>query len=479
MTLYGIGSCEDVWSEMTLTITAAPQAYAGVDADICQTDTYLLAVATASNYDFVVWTTSGNGTFDDPNAVNPVYTPGSVDLAMGSVILTITAHGNGSCGDDAYDQMTLQIHALPEAEAGDGGVICFGEEFQITDASAENYDYLLWTSSGDGSFSDNSITEPIYYAGPMDVEAGYAELTLTAYGYGSCGSASDFIILSVNGAPAADAGIDQLIPPGTSTQLHGQATGGSGSYTYSWEPGDFIINSNAQNPTTFDLWASTTFVLTVTDKLTGCAGMDTVVVYTQDPHQPPVAVDDYDTTYVDIPVVIDILANDYDPDGGTLTAELCGGPYNGIAVINSDGTLTYTPYDGFTGDDFLCYYICDDGTPSLCDTATVYIHVLPLSDVDDNIIIYNGFTPNDDGVNDRWVIEGIELYPDNEVLVFNRWGDIVKRIYGYDNANNFWDGTRDDNLILPDGTYYYVIKIIYQGQDKYYTGWVFIHGVKK
>jgi len=152
---------------------------------------------------------------------------------------------------------------------------------------------------------------------------------------------------------------------------------------------------------------------------------------------------------------------------------------NGIATINSDGTLTYTPYNSYVGPDSLCYFVCDDGTPSLCDTAMVYIQVLPLDNIDDNLIIYNGFTPNGDGFNDSWFIEGIEYYPDNEVLIFNRWGDIIREIHGYDNVNAFWNGTNRHNERLPDGTYYYVLKIMYNGMEKFYTGWIYVHGVVK
>ena len=69
-----------------------------------------------------------------------------------------------------------------------------------------------------------------------------------------------------------------------------------------------------------------------------------------------------------------------------------------------------------------------------------------------------GFTPNNDGVNDIWTIEDIELFPKNKVSIFNRWGVPVSVINGYNNYDNAWpDKSTIDNL--PASTYFYVIEL--------------------
>ncbi|WP_299703696.1 gliding motility-associated C-terminal domain-containing protein [uncultured Pontibacter sp.] len=69
--------------------------------------------------------------------------------------------------------------------------------------------------------------------------------------------------------------------------------------------------------------------------------------------------------------------------------------------------------------------------------------------------IPNGFTPNGDGINDRWVIRNLpELYPNCRVTVFNRWGSPVFESKGYGKE---WDGTHNGKR-LPDGTYYAIIE---------------------
>jgi len=72
-----------------------------------------------------------------------------------------------------------------------------------------------------------------------------------------------------------------------------------------------------------------------------------------------------------------------------------------------------------------------------------------------DFIIPNTFTPNGDGINDLWVIENLNLYPDHRVQVFNRYGQIL---YDTRNYNKPWDGT-SNGKVLPSGTYYYIIDL--------------------
>lgn len=72
------------------------------------------------------------------------------------------------------------------------------------------------------------------------------------------------------------------------------------------------------------------------------------------------------------------------------------------------------------------------------------------------VIVHNVITPNGDGVNDVWVIEGIENYPANEVQLFDKWGDKVFDAHDY---NNNWGGISNRGAALPDGTYFYVIRL--------------------
>jgi gliding motility-associated-like protein len=83
------------------------------------------------------------------------------------------------------------------------------------------------------------------------------------------------------------------------------------------------------------------------------------------------------------------------------------------------------------------------------------------------LVMPTGYTPNGDGRNDNFIIKGIEAYPDNEILIYNRWGNIVFDEMGY--AND-WNGTNNSGEELPDGTYYVVVAI--RGTDITLTGYV-------
>ncbi|NDB36511.1 MAG: gliding motility-associated C-terminal domain-containing protein [Flavobacteriia bacterium] len=71
--------------------------------------------------------------------------------------------------------------------------------------------------------------------------------------------------------------------------------------------------------------------------------------------------------------------------------------------------------------------------------------------------IPNTFSPNDDGTNDTWIIPGIENYPQNRMIIMNRFGDLLYESTGYD-VVNAWAGKRNGQ-VLPDGVYYYLLEL--------------------
>jgi gliding motility-associated-like protein len=82
--------------------------------------------------------------------------------------------------------------------------------------------------------------------------------------------------------------------------------------------------------------------------------------------------------------------------------------------------------------------------------------------------IYSGFTPNNDGNNDWWIIDGIENFPSNNVQIYNRWGDKVWEAVAYDNVSVVWDGNNKRGAPLPGGTYFYIVTV----NGEIHKGWV-------
>jgi len=101
--------------------------------------------------------------------------------------------------------------------------------------------------------------------------------------------------------------------------------------------------------------------------------------------------------------------------------------------------------------------------------ATEKVQIVVEKNVDNLLEFYNGLTPNGDGDNDVWWIDGINKFPNNEILIFNRWGDKIINLKNYDNNNVVWDGKNSQGKRVPDGTYYYLVKI---NNVKSYTGWI-------
>ena len=85
------------------------------------------------------------------------------------------------------------------------------------------------------------------------------------------------------------------------------------------------------------------------------------------------------------------------------------------------------------------------------NSDTVLVEVLP------EVSVSSGFTPNGDGLNDFWIIDNMELFPNNVVQIFNRWGQVLYEANSY-NMSTAWDG-KYENKDVPVGTYYYTIEL--------------------
>ena len=124
------------------------------------------------------------------------------------------------------------------------------------------------------------------------------------------------------------------------------------------------------------------------------------------------------------------------------------------SFLSSD--TVYSPVSKPVDDIRYTFTVTGEGGCSTSDT--IFIKVLKSPEIP------NAFSPNGDGVNDTWNIKYLESYPGATVDVFNRYGQIVFRSFGY---NRPWDGSSKGQL-LPIGTYYYIInpkngKPIYTG----------------
>ena len=90
------------------------------------------------------------------------------------------------------------------------------------------------------------------------------------------------------------------------------------------------------------------------------------------------------------------------------------------------------------------------------------------------ITVYNGFTPDGDGLNDTWIIENIENFSSNTVTIFNRWGNKIWDTKDYNNSTNVWNGKTQSGATVTSGTYFYVIEL--ENGNGVKKGWVELTG---
>jgi len=171
---------------------------------------------------------------------------------------------------------------------------------------------------------------------------------------------------------------------------------------------------------------------------------------------------DFDQTLI----VTDIVNNDELNGVVEWETNIVSQPSSGTITFNTDGTFDYVPDPTFSGQISFDYEICNVSCGT-CDPATITIMV----NREDNLECHvpNILTPNQDNKNDVLMISCVSQYPNNQICIFNRWGD---QIYEVDSYQNDWGGQYDGND-LPAGTYFYVFKTSPEDQNAL-TGYITI-----
>jgi gliding motility-associated-like protein len=126
-------------------------------------------------------------------------------------------------------------------------------------------------------------------------------------------------------------------------------------------------------------------------------------------------------------------------------------PIYGQVVSNLGYEITYRATQcGKT--DTIKYKLCNNVK---CDTATALINIAPCF-VERKIEVYNAISPNGDGKNDVFYISEVQEFPENNLQILNRWGQLVFEMKNY---NNTWNGKNKAGKDLEDGVYYYILEL--------------------
>ncbi|MBK6344598.1 MAG: right-handed parallel beta-helix repeat-containing protein [Bacteroidales bacterium] len=185
--------------------------YAGADTSVCHGAVYRAEYATSLGDQNLIWTTSGDGVFDDPGLLNTTYTPGASDNANGSVALMISI---STSGFEISDEILVTISGEPFAFAGNDTTVNQHDAYNTHSAIADNYSTVSWTTFGDGVFTTPDAVHTQYQPGNADIIAGAVQLVLTLQS--DCGNLKDTLLLVIipsysingrihrNGNPASD-----------------------------------------------------------------------------------------------------------------------------------------------------------------------------------------------------------------------------------------------------------------------------------
>ncbi|MFA5328925.1 MAG: gliding motility-associated C-terminal domain-containing protein [Prolixibacteraceae bacterium] len=315
------------------------------------------------------------------------------------------------------------------------------------DASESSGDGIIYNWSPSDYLDNPSSSKPVFHPG---ITTRYI-LTVT-----DTRGQTDTTSILVRVADAPKAVTDNHVFVNASNEailLNGAQSYGTG-ITYLWLSADGIILNGETTPSA-EVSGIGKYYLTVTDQY-GCTDTDSVLVnrYTQ-------AVKDTTSTEINFTVDINVLANDIprnnlDPS----TLRIVSAPKNGVATVVADSIIAYTPNQYYVGNDEFVYSICD--YYENCDQATVLVIVNDIP-----FFIPEGFSPNGDGLNDEFEIQGLAKYKTVEITIFNRWGNVVYQSHNYGNGTGkegFWNGTAKAGVRIgsgpvPSGTYFYVLKL--------------------
>jgi gliding motility-associated-like protein len=431
--IVAAGGCAAATDSLTITINQPAIANAGNDTTICAGSIYTITGASiGGSAASSTWTSSGSGTFDNDSILNPTYTPSAADTASGSVTLYLSTDDPAGVCNAVVDSLVLTLTPLPQSPVvTNPAPYCAGSAvgpitFPGSGGTVNWYsDAGLSTLIGTGN--------PFTPTGITGTDTIYVTETV-----GSCGSISSQVIITFNPLPVADT--SAIVISGATC---GQATGsitnvtvvsGQSPFTYVWQDSLGNVVGNALDLTNV---GPGVYTLTITDG-NGCS-------ITIGGNSGSTVTSTSGVTASFTPDVITgekpLLVNFTNTSAGAVS----------YTWMFPDGTISNTVNANFIftelGMNTICL-IADNGVGCL-DTACADIDVFQNS----VFVIPNVFTPNGDDVNDVFTVKNVGLET-MDAQIFNRWG---QKQYEWHTTNGGWDGRTAAGVLVPDGTYFFII----------------------
>ena len=428
--LVTVNGCTSTASSISVAIDQTPQApVATNNSSICAGSTLNLSASSIPGASY-----SWNGPNGFFSAVQNPNIPGAT-IANGG-IYTVTATMTGCTSVPA---VTLAvIHKPVTADAGIDQNVCIStNSVNLSGTIAGGSSSGAWTTNGTGTFfPSNASLVNNYIPSVADKNTDSVSLTISSTNNGACPAASAAVKIFFTALPASNAGNDMSVcANNANVNLNGSINDASGGIWKSSGSGSFMPSASSLNAT---------YIPGNADKNNGAV---TLTLYTTGSSPCPAASD---------AMLVKILAAPVLKAGDFTTIE--NKSITLTPVVNSTGLqFSWTP-NIYLSSDKICSPVCTPAADIAYNLTVTDSKGCSSSDeisvkVLKQIQIPNVFTPNADGINDKWQIKNLAMYPGCVVDIYNRYGQSIYHSVGY---NEPWDGTLNGKAV-PAATYYFII----------------------
>jgi gliding motility-associated-like protein/uncharacterized repeat protein (TIGR01451 family) len=424
----------------TITPPTLPTLISGSN-DVCEgsTLTYSVTNVAGVNYTWTApagWTVAGNGA--------------SVSVTVGADSGKLLLTASDDCGNSKEIELLVNVTRLPVAPGITGpATACAGEEVTYTlNGTAAGVTYT-WNVTGwaiKGATTGNGIT--------VIAGSGAGNISVTASN--KCNAVSSSMAVGITPIPASPGAIshDVNVCQNTAGNVISVAeVPGATSYTWNLPEGWEITSVRNTNVITVTTTNAGGLVSVTANNCTGSSAPTTTTITITAPPAP----------------VTRITDNSNVCDGLVYTADLV------------DGATSYTweVTEGFTIES-------GQGTPTIkvkaanpnalgrvsvitytggCVGSAAYSIDIDAKLADGQLDFPKAFSPNGDGKNDTWLVKNLDKFPDNELVIFNRWGS---EVFKQKNYKNDWTAQG-----LGQGTYFYKMQVkLCDGKYQEYSGYL-------
>ncbi len=272
---------------------------AGRDREICAGESVFIGAEGERGADLIYTWSPAEG-LDDSTLASPRAMPGKTTTYQLQVVDSVT-----KC--EALDSVTVTVHKVPVADAGQDREICAGDSVFIG-AEQEGRDGLTYSWFPTEGLDDSTLASPRAMPGKTTTYQLQVVDSVT-----KC-EALDSVTVTVHKVPVADAGQDRYICAGDSVFIGAEGEGRD-DLIYTWSPAEGLSDPNSPHPIA-QPEEETDYILDLTDQRTGCSARDTVTVFLNKVQQVQAWIARDFQAYTDVPIVIPVEVDRIPPGSG-------------------------------------------------------------------------------------------------------------------------------------------------------------------